>query len=39
MDQKGSPSSSSSGVDKNKERMNRLNKLHMLRTAGNNILI
>lgn len=35
----GEPSPNSSGsTDKNKERMERLNKLHLLRTAGNFII-
>lgn len=39
MESKGEPSTNSSGsTDKNKERKERLNKLHLLRTAGNFII-
>lgn len=39
MESKGESSTNSSGsTDKNKERMERLSKLHLLRTAGNSII-
>lgn len=39
MGDKNEPSTSNTDVDKNKERKERLNKLHLLRTAGNFVLL